>query len=180
MLRQLARAQVAARYNPFFKSVGMSQAETDKFVEAVVDSIQEHLVMTPLTITPSVILPSEDQLRALLGDERYQQFQDFNQVLPAFSFTNQAGLAAGLAGEPLSTDQKDRLVKVLVQHSAAYQANGPVSLAQVDWSAVMPEAQAVVSPTQWKAVQAAFMRMQLTQETMAASRQPAAQPTLNR
>jgi RNA polymerase sigma factor (sigma-70 family) len=171
MLGQVSRAQIAGRYDPFFKSVGMSQAEIDKFLDAVNETVLNHLVLTPLTITPSVVMPPEADLRTLLGDERYQQFQDFNQVLPAFAFANQAGIAAGLAGEPLSSSQKDQLVQVLVKNSPAYEANGPMTMPQVNWDAVMPQAQALVSPTQWRALQASFLRMQLSQALIKASQE---------
>jgi RNA polymerase sigma factor (sigma-70 family) len=167
MVSRLAKAQMANAYDPFFKSVSMSPAEIEKFENALVDNMMQHLVITPLLLVPSVRLPDDDELKALLGDERYQQFKDFNQVQPAFTFANQAAMSAGLAGEPLSDSQKDQLVQVMVKNSPAFQASGMLSLPQVNWEAVMPQAQALVSPTQWKAVEATFLRMQFGQQTVA-------------
>ncbi|HEX3731057.1 MAG TPA: sigma-70 family RNA polymerase sigma factor [Opitutaceae bacterium] len=176
---RLAHAQVAAAFNPFFKSVSMSPAEIAQFEDLFVANALEHLTLSGAGLVPTELHPSDEQMRALLGDERYQQYQDFQQVVPAFALTRSAAVAAGMAGEPLSDGQQDQLVQALIKAGATRPAGNQMIVPDVNWDAAMSQAQALVSPTQWKAVKSAFMGAQLQAAALAAATSSAA-PAVSR
>jgi RNA polymerase sigma factor (sigma-70 family) len=178
MLMGTFRVEASRAYGPFLRSAGMSSAEIEKFEDAVVATRMEHLALTAKGFSDtSTLLPPDDQLQALLGDQRYQEFEDFRPIQPAFGFVAYAAVAAGLAGAPLSNDEQDQLVQVLVQNSPAAPAGGLLDLSTVNWDGVLRQVQAAVSPRQWNALQADLLHMQYAQALAAAQAEAASTPT---
>jgi RNA polymerase sigma factor (sigma-70 family) len=175
ILEGIFQTEAAARYGPFFKSTNMSPVQIEQFENAVVNTRLGDLALTPSGFSDtSALLPPDDQLQALLGNQNYQQFKDFLQVQPAYSLANFAGAAAGLASEPLSADQEDQLVQVLIKNASVSQAGGPIDLSTLNWDVLLPQAQGLVSPSQWNALQGVLLQMQYRQALQAAQEQVAA------
>lgn len=165
-----ARQTAAVAYGPFFRSAGMSPAEIAQFTDICAHATLDQLVLTSAGFSgdPGIMHPPEAQLRAFLGDERYQQFADFLQIQAAYSYTSLAAAPAGLAGVPLSADQKDQVVQVIAKNLSRAPSGGLLDFTAVNWTAAVPQIQALVSPAQWTAVQGPFLRVQLREALRAA------------
>jgi len=160
LLLQVGKAQIQVNYGPFFKSSALSPAQIAQFIDATSQVWSENVNLTATSVTPAVRLPPEDVLRSILGDQGYQQLQDYTQIMPVYWVVRTAALDANLASVPLSSPQQDQLVQILARNSTPNQMTGPVTPPEVNWEAVLAQAQPVVSAVQWPAVQAALLQNQ--------------------
>ena len=92
--------------------------------------------------------PRQAQLKALLGDSGYKQYQDYSPTIGARETA--AGLASALATSdtPLSTEQAQQVQGILNETSIRQPPFG------YDWATAYAKAQGVLSPPQLDVLQA--------------------------
>jgi len=90
---------------------------------------------------------------ALLGQDGFQQLQDYERALPVEPLVaNLAGvLSAGT--DALSDIQTQQLTQLLAQSCGFYRGGDTVRLGGIDWEAVLAKAPAFLSPGQISALQ---------------------------
>lgn len=90
---------------------------------------------------------------ALLGPNDYQTAQEYDRL------TSGRMVADAVAGNvfdtesPLSGKQADALAQIVANNSPSYQAGGPALTRDMDFSGVLQQAQQVLTPTQFSALQ---------------------------
>ena len=128
------------------------------------------MTVTPATVAAGTPWPTEGQLRAILGDLGYEQYQNYSEVRYSYQFADLLATPVNLAGEPLSVGQIDQLAQIVAENSAADRgrpdpgedsATFADALASVDWDNVMAQTKAILSPTQWRAAQGPLLNAQL-------------------
>jgi len=168
MLIELGMSGALRTNGSFYRLAGFTPAQIDRFQKLLVESWVDNLAVTPASLAADG-LPSDDQLRAVVGDEAFQKFQAFNQMIDAYRWTGTAAKELGLNGTPLSPRQTDQLAQILADNSSIYQGGQALNrtavdkntaMASVDWEAAMAGARKLLSASQWKAVEPVFLNFQ--------------------
>ncbi|HEX3731173.1 MAG TPA: sigma-70 family RNA polymerase sigma factor [Opitutaceae bacterium] len=142
--RQVARGEISA---------AQLDAVADRYAERALATAQ----LAPGGIDDNDVL-SAAELRAAIGDRAYQESQSQRRSAVAANIVEEASGSAGLAGDPLSDDQKEKLVQIAVDNGSA--AGSALTLASVNWQQAASQARAVLSPAQWQAAEWAFLDAQ--------------------
>jgi hypothetical protein len=141
-------------YAPFFRAAGMSQAQIDEFVARTAETHLNSLVLNAngnwSNGQPNL---SPDDIRSLLGDTAYQQWQDAARAIPAENWVG--GLASSVknGAAPLSADQALQLTQIVVSTNPDYAAGKTVNLQSVDLESVIEQAKPLMTDAQWQQAQ---------------------------
>jgi len=163
-LLQLAarRAKSAASFGLFFRTLGLSAGQIEKFKDNVVRREETQMdllgVMREqgLTLRDPVLaklwMNVEPEYQAaqkeLLGDVDYRQLQDYERATETRnSVSRMAGMAAVL-GVPFTTEQAEQLMRLMVNASSDYRGGGKAYLFSIDWAIVDAEAGTILSEPQ--------------------------------
>jgi len=149
------RANMIKNYARLFSSLGLSPAQIDQFLDLMVQS-QAGLWWNSARQEPIAEFGLADltkdereaKLRALLGDDGYRQYQEFDRTNTARRFAAQVGEAMYFTATPLTADQAGALVQILSQNSSDYQKGRSVSLSSVNWDAALEHARTVMTESQ--------------------------------
>jgi len=137
----IGKAQIARGFGPFYRAAGLSPAQIDQFETFMSEEWLKSIVVAPNSVHPDTGQLPQDQLHALLGDQAYQQYQDFNRAQGAYGLALQLATAVTNANAPsMSTDQADQLAQIVLNSSPSYQSGKPMNPAGVNWDAVMAQA----------------------------------------
>lgn len=180
MLAAAARAQIEGFYASFFHSAGLTPSQIEQFDNLITESWYQKLTVAPGSLggfAYSDMIASE-QLAQFLGASAIQQYQDFNQKVPAYILSNQIAATVGSVSTPLSANQMDELAEIVASNSPEYQTGGKVNVNTVDWNAVQDEAKTVVSASQWPATEAVLNSAQYQQALFQAQQASAAKSAL--
>jgi RNA polymerase sigma factor (sigma-70 family) len=141
-------------YGSFFKALGLSAGQIAAFENLM---LQNNINMgtAVLTLRPDGVSPGDVQqsMRSLLGDAGYQQFHEYNKTVYV------GEVAIGLAGNlydsttPLTPQQGAQLTQIIGQNSTLPPNSGPPFPGTVNWAAVLPQAQAILSAPQFAVFQ---------------------------
>ena len=173
------RLQVAGRYGPLAQKLGLSPTQSDQLMRLLVD---KQMIPNDATLAglqqggnvlndpgafATVVAESQDQIenqiQALLGDEGYAQYLQWN--ITAGQSGSIARLQAALAGtEPLSDAQVTQLQQLLNDNHVGHLTAKILATAQ---------AQGFLSSTQMQALASLFEQQQAAQQ---ARRAPQALP----
>ena len=158
----LARNKELVReiFSSFFKSAGLTAAQIEQFENFVAEYELRAMAIAPNKLEiQGAEVPPEDQMRKVLGDQIFPQFQDYGRTTYAHYYVS---VVAGCApGAEFSSDQLDRLAQILVNNNPA--PPKPFSIwpvpASIDWDAVLTQAKPVFSASQWKALEPALLTL---------------------
>lgn len=101
-----------------------------------------------------------DQLHALLGDQAFQKYLDYQHTGGAYSFASQLATAMTSANAPpISADQADQLAQIVLNNNPSYQGSGPVTVDLTNWDSAMTQAQRVLSAQQLQVAQDLVLMM---------------------
>lgn len=177
MLADVHRAQIGRQYGLLFAKAGLSQDQIGKFVSMAVNLYDQTETMSPMGFHPGVNELPEDQVRAILGDQAFQQYLDYNRMTGANFFAVGVMDSTGYAGAQLSLDQQTALAQIVAANSPNYQNGQRVDLSSVDWTSAETQAQSLLSPAQWKAAQGVFANYQYQVALFQAQRGQSAIPS---
>jgi len=108
---------------------------------------------------------------SLLGAQGYQQFQQYERMLPVQGVVD--GLAGSLASiaSQLTPSQADQLTQILANASSAYQNGGAASDVYgnggFNWPQALTQAQAILTPAQFAALSAVTLPSQTRTQLVA-------------
>jgi RNA polymerase sigma factor (sigma-70 family) len=129
----LAKSRLDLFYGPLFKNLNLPAERLDRFKDLLVEldliynDVHDALKIEGLNILPpgqsngytrdldyKVLLPPVvDKIKALLTDQEYARFVDYNEDLGQWMFTNAVGRVAESMGAPLTDEQANLLVVLL-------------------------------------------------------------------
>ena len=165
MLIELGMSGALRTNGSFYRLAGFTPAQIDRFQHLLVETWADNLAASP----GASGLPSDDELRAVVGDDAFRKFQAFSQMIDAYRWTGEAAKELNYNGTPLSAEQTDRLAQILADNSAIYRSghalnrssvDGGTAMASVDWDGAMAESRTVLSAAQWRAVEPIFLNFQ--------------------
>jgi RNA polymerase sigma factor (sigma-70 family) len=149
------KALYASRYESFLRSRGLTDEEIARFVSAEVHEGSFLIDQVTVDLKPTSISDpdaSEAIEQSLDGKLTSGDLTAFTKITPLNGFVQ--GLAGALAetSSALTAEQGQLLLNSVAQHVAT---GGPyAAISQVDWPAVIAEAQTFLSPSQMETLQA--------------------------
>jgi len=152
MLLELGKAQTARNYAAFFQKAGLTPAQIENFESQTSEQCIQTLMVGPNGIRPAYPQLPDDRLKAILGDQGFQQFQDFERVQPLQSIVSDTSSMSTSA--PLTDTQASQLLMIIANASSSYQDGDKASPNTVNWDQVMVQAQGVLSAQQIAAISA--------------------------
>jgi hypothetical protein len=168
-LLQLAadRARAARTYGILFRKLGLTPAQTAKFLDNVANRNEQLRDINAVLRTAGSAAPispeaqeTASQLRTeantdyqaaqqdLLGNANYPQLQEYERIVPAQNTVSALAGTAVLMGAPFTAQQAQQLTQVLVQNSSNYQKGGAATGEDVDWDVVDAQAQSFLTESQ--------------------------------
>jgi hypothetical protein len=163
IIRSMGRARYEAVYASFQRSAGLNPAQVEQLENATLDTWMQNLALTLQGgIRSTANQPPEAQGTGILGDQGFQQLQDYNRALPAQNLVVEVATGAGFANAPLSPEQASQVAKIVTDNSPSYQAGQRVNLSQVDWNAALAALPTTsgLSPPQEQAAERVFLTRQ--------------------
>jgi len=163
MLAEVGKAQRQAQYGSFFLRAGLTPAQIQEFENRTAEFMMQNIAIAPGFVHPTANQLPDDQLRTILGGDAFQEFQDYNRMMPANSAANTISSLTSFAGAPISTDQAEKLAQIIADNCPAYKSGQAMGESPVDWAYAQVQAQALLSPTQWQAAENVFLNWQYEQ-----------------
>lgn len=165
------RANVLKSFGPLFRSLQLTTAQIDTFVDLRLKggegglrwNTQLQSPVAEFSLGDLTSTEREDGIHTLLGDEGYRQYLDFGRQEPARTLASEMSRALYFTPEPLTGEQARQLAQLFVQSSARYQQGKSVDLAAVDWDHAIGQAQAFLSPSQLSALRENYVQRQASQ-----------------
>ena len=153
-------AQLSAKYAGFYATAQLTPAQIEAFEVRTMENTLKHVETTEKSIRPMrPELPAEE-IRAMLGEAAYKQFEEFKRIQSAHGVASQVAYAAGLSGTPLSRQQSVQLAQLIAANAAT---TGNLVLNDVDWDAVTTQSGTLLAPAQLKAAQPILLKLQFQQ-----------------
>ena len=162
LLRRMLSSDYSNRFAAFYRSAGLSSAQIERLENQATDVWIQNLETTPTAINNSSNWPVliGEGLRQMLGDQIFQQFQDYNRAANAHGLADQVAAEVAYSGSPLSASQTDQLAAIVTANSPEYQKGHAVNPATIDWQSVQTQAKAVMPEPIWIAAQSAILANQ--------------------
>jgi RNA polymerase sigma factor (sigma-70 family) len=152
MLLSIGKAQVARNYAAFIQSGSLTPEQIDGLETQTAEHWMQTLALTPNGIQPTSPTLSDGQLKSILGDEGFQQLQNYQRIQPLQGLVNDVSSLS--ISEPLNPQQSAQLLTILANASSSYQGGGKATQLSVDWSQAVPQAQGILSAAQINALNA--------------------------
>jgi hypothetical protein len=148
MMSASIKGSLDQRYSALFRQLRLSPADLDKFKDLLVEK-QMSAVDTlrvaqsrGMTSNPTEMLglmnkvqgEMDDSIHALLGEQGFQSFQDYNQNMASYGLLDQIERRLSYTNAPLQAAQSEALLQILkttTQPSALERAPGAGSLAGI-------------------------------------------------
>ena len=159
MMRQQQAAAMDMMYGPLFKEIGLSPEDKEKFKELLLDRQMKAVESggmfmklqgddTDRTAVMSDLAAQQKefdgQVKALLGDESYAQYKDYNETMAERMAVNQLSQQLASSPNPLNDDQSRQLLEIMKQEKKSVTpvfgdpgVNGSANMA--NWQAMMSE-----------------------------------------
>ena len=169
------RARLTNTYEALYQGLGLTTAQIAEF-ENLLTAHQEMLADIRAVALADGLTDSSQEVAALwqeeadsfraaqitlLGDAGFQQLQQANRIGPIRGFADTIERNTGFPPEPLTGAQAQQLTAVLASSCSSYQSGGPVDLSTIDWDAVLPQAQGILSATQFEGLKESIYSVEL-------------------
>lgn len=144
------RAQTAAQYGPLFKALGLSPDQIERFKDLAAQGVSGTVTGPNGEMirynTGGNRPEAQVQLRALLGEEGFKRYEEFDAIdTPAWQLTTELAGALFDTAAPLTAAQSEQLLRILIENRAPKEWSArPV----YDWGAIVPKAERVLSGAQ--------------------------------
>jgi RNA polymerase sigma factor (sigma-70 family) len=184
---EMERIGMGLRFSQLYRNLNLTPEQVARFEARWIESRQEGVDILAAAKSNGVApddpvirtLASqgkekyENDMRAILGETGFAEYQNYERSYPARDVVG--GMLANLtfAGAPLSSDQMNQLTRAIAEQSVSYQKGGRVGERgnDVNWPAVVAQAQQFLSPAQVDQVRAQAEVAQASQQAMRAGQQ---------
>jgi hypothetical protein len=164
LLMEIAKAQIERNSGLFFRQQKMTPEQIDAWETQTAQHWLDTLQVSPHSMTPGEGSLPDAQIASLVGDDGLAAYQDSVRSRVASGWAGTVAFTAAEGGAPLSADSIAALAQAVVQNSPEYANGGSVKPATVDWTQTLAQAQQILSPEQWQAVQATVQLQLLRQK----------------
>ncbi len=170
------KVSLAGQYGPLYRRLELSPGQITNFESLLVEHQREVLDtlasgssqgLQPGDATLVALLLRENEelgtsQMALLGDPGYQQLQLFTRALPLQGIVREVANAVALSPSPLTGEQSDQLTRILTNSNSAFESGDQADPAALNWGLVLAQAEWVLSPSQFKALQGQYQEALFT------------------
>jgi hypothetical protein len=171
------RATVNTNFGRLFRTLNLTPDQIDKFdslatshMEAIADILSSATTEGLPMSDPAVgaLMRQENSQyqaaqQALLGDAGYQQMQQFNRQQPVTGVVQNVAAQVALTSTPLSAAQADQLTQILANSSPQFMNGGVATPNTINWQTALGQAQAILNPVQFAALQGRYNSIQVNQ-----------------
>lgn len=151
--------RIRPRYGPFYRTASLSAGEIDRFerakrqfAEATIDVNVARVAQGLAKDDPAIVSLTQQaaerrdqELRSLLGDERFRALRKYDRTFSARSLANNLATELYYTEAPLTAAQADELTRIVVEATAGLKK-------AVDWNALARAAEPSLSPVQMAAL----------------------------
>ncbi len=159
MLISVGKAQVARNFAALIESGTITAAQADEIETQTAEQWVDTLAVTPNSVHPTDPTLSDEKLKSILGDQTFQQVQNYQRMQPLQALVNDVSSLSFAA--PLTPGQSTQLMTVMANASGNYVNGGKANAQTVDWNQVLPQAQGILSDAQLSALKAEAQLPQL-------------------
>jgi hypothetical protein len=169
------RTSLGLRYGPFYRTLALSPDQIAKFETALMESEQGMVDIwaaassqglltdggsatstSVARMTSGPIMTAQETLKAMLGENGFEKYQQFNKTRPARDFVTSLAGSLYYSESPLTAQQGDALTEIVKTNTKALNipmvsdGKSPLFIQTnlTDWEAVSAQAQAFLSPSQ--------------------------------
>jgi hypothetical protein len=160
MLAMVDKAQIERNFGLFFQRAGLTASQIQEFEKRTVELFSQNEAIAPGSLQHTVAQLPDDQLRAILGEQAFQLFQNYNRSMPANMVASYVQSSASVAGAPISSDQEEGLAQIVADCSPSYRNGHAIDPVSLDWENAEARAQALLTPYQWQAAEGVFLNLQ--------------------
>jgi RNA polymerase sigma factor (sigma-70 family) len=154
------RAQLAAKFAGFYATAQLTPAQIEAFETRTTEFGLKQFETTEKSIKPTKSELPAEEIRAMLGETAYKQFEEFKRVESAYGVASRVAYAAGFSGTPLSKEQSVQFAQLIAANAPAA---GNLASNDVDWDAVMKQSGTLFAPAQFNAAQPILLKLQFQQ-----------------
>jgi RNA polymerase sigma factor (sigma-70 family) len=154
------KAQIQRNYGLFFQRAALTPAQIREFENRTIELIGENTTIAPNSIQSTVKQLPDDQMRAIFGNQIFQQFQDYNRMIPANVVAVFVRSSASIVGVPISAAQEEEVAQIIADNSRAYKNGESIDPLSIDWETAQTQTQTILSPAQWAAAEGVFLNFQ--------------------
>ncbi|MBI5381781.1 MAG: sigma-70 family RNA polymerase sigma factor [Opitutae bacterium] len=147
------KASFDRQYGPFCRSIQLTPEQTAR-LETLIQGHQTLSFNQPdgklLTFTfgAGPTATSNQELRALLGDENYARFTDYSRGIGSRTLLTELAGNTYYLEKPLTPEQTERFAQILLRNNSDYQAGRSFLQKSQDWDQTFAEAQTVLTGSQ--------------------------------
>jgi hypothetical protein len=143
-------------YRPFLLKANLTAAQFEQLVSIGAENDLENSVLTPRGMSgDDSVPPSADQLRAVLGDNGYMQFEAFQQSHAAYDLVLEMATTANFM-EPIPPSQLEQIAQIIVANTTAPSAKFN-DFGTVEWDKAAAQIKSILTPEQWNAASASLL-----------------------
>ncbi|HVS53551.1 MAG TPA: hypothetical protein VHD62_14445 [Opitutaceae bacterium] len=173
------KSSLDQRYGGLFRQLRLSPAELEQFKDLLAERQMSSLDAVRALQTQGASpadLPAlmkkvqgevDESVHTLLGDQRYEQYQNFNQNIASYTLLDQIDRRLSYTNAPLQPSQSDALLRVLIEH------NQPAANSAQGMALNLAQSMSGLSPAI-----STLMQRPLTDETIAAAQTVLSPPQL--
>jgi hypothetical protein len=156
------RLALATIYGPLFRSLCLSSAQSEKFLDATLKGEEQQMDLS--AVMRSQGLSEDDPMvaklqresdaelqaaqRELLGEAGYRQAQDYGRTYVVRELVSGLAGAAAVAGTPITVQQAEQMTQLLANSSGHYRNGGPADVAEIEWDKIDTLARPILSESQ--------------------------------
>lgn len=161
LIDEARKGSFANSYGASLMAVGLTPAERDTIISEASKRMGGTLGVGGLQFLfgPDGDSPENlllQRLRELLGEARFQQFEELQRLRAARSLAQTVAAATYDSDTPLTTAQAGAIIATLARHNRlAKSAPTSLNLTMIDWSAATRDLASLLSPSQMAAFDAA-------------------------
>ncbi len=165
----LAKTVIEATYRPLFERMKLSREQIASVITVMLNTVEPegndlHGMGDYVFSTADQPLregEARERLRAILGEQRFMEYRDFERTIHAHRFVDLLSRIAYAGGVPLTCEQRERLPYLVAKSSADYAAGRDVSVRRLDWPRLKDGAKQMLNEPQHEALVAAIEQVRL-------------------
>lgn len=158
-------------FQRLYRRLGLSADQIEKFEDIMTIQDQANLDAQivrkrggdPQTVFRESGPAWSSAMKDLLGTDGFAQLQDYLKTTSVRAFIDAIAGPTAAIGDPLTSDQADQVFAAALVHDAMYQSGKGTDPGNVDWAAVWPAAEKILSADQLALLQSK-VRGWLTQQ----------------
>lgn len=156
LARTASRAQRHLGFQRFYRQLGLTPEQIERFEEIMVRQDQANLdgqIARDLGRDEQAVYRQSGPewsaaMRELLGEGGWKQLTDYLRSLPIRSFVDATAARSYASTQPITLAQADQLIEIVLAHTPIYQQGKGTDPGKVNWNDVWEPAAKILSPEQ--------------------------------